>query len=514
MVRSVCAHVERFKQQGGIRDYEKILLNLCIACPQHLKMKREQQGIKIMNRSKCQVKTCGNDVGDWNMYFCLHCVFVGCKDHSYEHMGSVDPPHCIGCLIIDGSVFCFACKDFVFDGALERMRETVQYGRCSVGGNVIPFTQIALAIKPTVMCIDSRSTVGLRGLVNLKNTCYMNCIIQVLAHTPILADFFLSECFELDCNELHSGKPCLMSCMTDVFRQFYNGSKSPIVLTELLEKMWRSAPHLASCDQQDAHEFLTAILEGMGRHFVGNQDVPCAIEGIFYGTLKSTVKCLKCLSESITMEKYMEISLEVFGDKSITLDECLLRYTQVETLSHMIYCESCGMNQTSSKQLELLKVPLILCMHFKRFQNVNHNKWNNHISFSKYIDLLIYSSSREEIARKKTEMDACDMSAQSKNKRMKIDFKNEICLRSYCFQVQSLVNEDFEYSLYAVVSHLGSSEGGHYITYFRNTHNTWFLCDDHTVSKVSSDEVLNCQAYMLFYHRTQLPQRPKSYSSE
>lgn len=49
-----------------------------------------------MNRSKCQVKTCGNDVGDWNMYFCLHCVFVGCKDHSYEHMGSVDPPHCIG----------------------------------------------------------------------------------------------------------------------------------------------------------------------------------------------------------------------------------------------------------------------------------------------------------------------------------------------------------------------------------------------------------------------------------
>lgn len=47
MVRSVCAHVERFKQQGGIRDYEKILLNLCIACPQHLKMKREQQGIKV-----------------------------------------------------------------------------------------------------------------------------------------------------------------------------------------------------------------------------------------------------------------------------------------------------------------------------------------------------------------------------------------------------------------------------------------------------------------------------------
>lgn len=50
-----------------------------------------------------------------------------------------------------------------------------------------------LSRRTEKICITPESTIGLRGLLNLGSTCFMNCIVQVLMHTPFLRDYFLTE---------------------------------------------------------------------------------------------------------------------------------------------------------------------------------------------------------------------------------------------------------------------------------------------------------------------------------
>lgn len=150
----------------------------------------------------------------------------------------------------------------------------------------------------------------------------MNCIVQVLTHTPLLRDYFLSDkhvChFQLD------PSMCLVCEMSGLFQEFYSGKKTPHTPDKLLHLVWTHARHLAGIfnqlklvcvlfnwsiglisslgyEQQDAHEFFIATLDVLHNHCAGsnasltnNTHCSCIIDQIFTGGLQSDVICQKC----------------------------------------------------------------------------------------------------------------------------------------------------------------------------------------------------------------------------
>lgn len=134
-------------------------------------------------------------------------------------------------------------------------------------------------------------------MINLGQTCFMNCIVQVLIHTPLLRDYFLAD-------RHHCPQPsrCLVCEVSHLFQEFYSGNKAPLTLHKLLHLIWTHVKHLAGYEQQDAHEFFIATLDVLHRHCEAApilvKDNPhhcnCIIDQIFTGGLQSDVVCQVC----------------------------------------------------------------------------------------------------------------------------------------------------------------------------------------------------------------------------
>ncbi|KAL6291940.1 hypothetical protein ACE6H2_000082 [Prunus campanulata] len=129
----------------------------------------------------------------------------------------------------------------------------------------------------------------------------------------------------------------------------------------------------------------------------------------------------------------------------------------------------------ATKRVLIYRTPPILTIHLKRFSQDARgrlSKLNGHVSFREKIDLRPYMDSR------------------------------------------STDGEKYEYRLIGVVEHSGTMRGGHYVAYVRggersrgkaekeNNGHVWYYASDAHVRQVSLDEVLHCEAYLLFYEKS------------
>jgi ubiquitin C-terminal hydrolase len=87
----------------------------------------------------------------------------------------------------------------------------------------------------------------------------------------------------------------------------------------------------------------------------------------------------------------------------------------------------------------------------------------------------------------------------AKKSMAKVDFDEEIDMAPYVTGQQK--NEVLKFRLFAVIHHIGTMHGGHYIATIHTEGQGWFAYNDDAVYEVSQKNVFSDSAYVLLYRR-------------
>lgn len=152
-----------------------------------------------------------------------------------------------------------------------------------------------------------------KGLVNLGNTCFYNSILQNLLAMDKLRDHFL---------KLEGTIGPLSVSLKKLFVKTDPSTigKSIITPRSLFNSICTMAPQFKGYQQQDSHELLRFLLDGLCNEESDNvpKEHRTFIDAIFGGQICSSVSCLECGHTSLVYEPYLDLSLPLPHKKSPT----------------------------------------------------------------------------------------------------------------------------------------------------------------------------------------------------
>lgn len=313
------------------------------------------------------------------------------------------------------------------------------------------------------------------GLENFGNTCYCNSVLQALYFCVPFREQLLE--YYANNKSPPEAEENLLTCLAELFSQISSQKKKTGVIAprRFVQRVRKQNELFRGYMHQDAHEFLNFLLNELvdilekeshaaksltasspekfsngscNGHANGVKKEPLVtwVHKNFQGILTNETRCLRCETVTARDETFFDLSLDIEQNSSIT--SCLKNFSSTETLNaeDKFFCDKCCSLQEAQKRMKIKKPPHILVIHLKRF---------------KYMEQL----------------------GRYKKLSYRVVFPLELKLSN------TIENTDSEYSLFAVVVHVGSGPNhGHYVSLVKS-HNHWLFFDDENAEIIDESAV-------------------------
>ena len=185
------------------------------------------------------------------------------------------------------------------------------------------------------------SSIGLRGLDNIGNTCFMNSALQCLSNTSGLTKYFLTKQFQSELNPKtsHQIAEAYYNLLKALWLSPYQTQFSSLTPEQFRESFISIAESFSGFRQQDSQEFLIYLLDKIHDDLNRIVDKPyieinkegdnapdecwkrylsrddSIIVDLFQGQLKNRLCCLNCGHINNNYEAFMMLSLPIPQNK-------------------------------------------------------------------------------------------------------------------------------------------------------------------------------------------------------